>query len=433
MNPKFLAEYGMVFVLIGLCLLFSLLTIGKQSGDGVGAAKELVIGLERSVTGEEIALLVGAANTGSQALAERVATELETRDEMTFRLVVGEPRDLRIALEELRSAGEKLGAVAVGGDAAKWRVIDQIPENFPEFAKAKVLVPSEGWSSTFLKPDNLLAVVDRIVVIAVIAIGMTLVIITGGIDLSVGSLIAFSAVISTSVMKGLGGLEASGGAVLLGFLAGILACGLVGAGTGVLVARFKLAPFIVTLGVMMIASGLAFKVTSGFSIYQVPPSLTWLGQGRTLGLPNTVLVLILLYAAAHVFMTHTQLGRYIYAVGGNAEAARLSGVPVGAVTAFVYIISGLMAGIGGCIQASQVNTGTPTMGEMYELYVIAAVVGGGTSLSGGTGKIMGTLIGAFIIAVIQNGMNLLGIDAYSQKVVLGAIIIIAVLLDKARR
>ncbi|MEM1297174.1 MAG: ABC transporter permease, partial [Verrucomicrobiota bacterium] len=125
--------------------------------------------------------------------------------------------------------------------------------------------------------------------------------------------------------------------------------------------------------------------------------------------------------------------RYIYAVGGNAEAARLSGVPVKLVTAFVYVVSGIMAGIGGCIQASQVNTGTPTMGEMYELYVIAAVVVGGTSLSGGSGRIIGTLIGAFIIAVIQNGMNLLGIDAYTQKVVLGSVIIGAVLLDRARQ
>jgi ribose transport system permease protein len=131
-------------------------------------------------------------------------------------------------------------------------------------------------------------------------------------------------------------------------------------------------------------------------------------------------------------MTHTRTGRYIYAVGGNEEAARLSGVPVGLVIVFVYTVSALVAGLGGCIQASQLNTGTPNMGVMYELYVIAAVVVGGTSLSGGSGRILGTLIGAFIIAVIQNGMNLLGIESYTQQVVLGGVILGAVLLDKAR-
>jgi ribose transport system permease protein len=131
-------------------------------------------------------------------------------------------------------------------------------------------------------------------------------------------------------------------------------------------------------------------------------------------------------------MSHTRLGRYIYAVGGNREAAHLSGVPVNFVLVFVYIISSLAAGLGGCIQASQLNTGTPNMGRMYELYVIAAVVVGGTSLSGGTGKILGTLIGAFIISVIQNGMNLRGIESYTQQVVLGSVIVGAVLLDKVR-
>jgi ribose transport system permease protein len=141
---------------------------------------------------------------------------------------------------------------------------------------------------------------------------------------------------------------------------------------------------------------------------------------------------LVLYALAHVFMSHTRMGRYIYAVGGNKEAARLSGVPVFFVTIFVYVMSSLAAGLGGCIQASQINTGTPNMGMMYELYVIAAVVVGGTSLAGGSGKMLGTLIGAFIISVIQNGMNLVGIDSYTQQVVLGAVILGAVLLDKAR-
>jgi len=182
----------------------------------------------------------------------------------------------------------------------------------------------------------------------------------------------------------------------------------------------------------MMARGLAFMITGGFSIYQVPKALPWLGQGRSLGTPNTVILLVVLYVAAHIFMAHTRMGRYIYAVGGNEEAARLSGVPVKFVIVFVYVISSLAAGLGGCIQASQLNTGTPNIGVMYELYVIAAVVVGGTSLAGGSGRILGTLIGAFIISVIQNGMNLLGIESYTQQVVLGAVILGAVLLDKAR-
>jgi len=259
-----------------------------------------------------------------------------------------------------------------------------------------------------------------------------MVIITAGIDLSVGSLIALSAVIGTVVMKRLGGTAAPPWVVLAGFLAGTAACGFVGGLGGLLVARFKVPAFITSLGIMLMARGAAFLITGGFSIYQVPAALTWLGRGRTLIFPNTVLLLVVLYAAAHVFMAHTRLGRYIYAVGGNEQAARLSGVPVKSVIVFVYAISGLAAGLGGCIQASQLNTGTPNMGMMFELYVIAAVVVGGTSLAGGSGRILGTLIGAFIISVIQNGMNLLGMESYTQQVVLGAVILCAVLLDRLR-
>ncbi len=322
-------------------------------------------------------------------------------------------------------------ALGTTDDIANWGIVESIPERFPRLSACQVLTPETRYWPDFLKSSNLLAIVDRIVVIAVIAIGMTMVIITGGIDLSVGSLVALSAVTATLVMKQLGGLDAPAWVVLVGFMAGILSCGAVGAVGGFLVARFKVAPFITTLGVMMMARGMAFLVTGGFSIYQVPPALAWLGQGKALGIPNTVILLTVLYSIAHVFMSHTRLGRYIYAVGGNEEAARLAGVPIATVIVFVYVVSALAAGLGGCIQASQINSGTPNMALMLELYVIAAVVVGGTSLSGGSGRILGTLIGAFIIAVIQNGMNLLAIDAYTQQVVLGAVILGAVLLDKA--
>ncbi len=351
---------------------------------------------------------------------------------MNVRVVIGTPRDLRIALDEIAAHDEPLVAMLTAGDTMHWLVVEQLAADYPALERVAVCSPHSRLRSNFLKWSNMMAIVDRIVVIAVIAIGMTMVIVTAGIDLSVGSLVALSAVVGATVMQRLGGADASGWAVALGFLAGTLACGAVGAATGLLIARFKLAPFIVTLSTMMMIRGLAFRITGGYSVDNLPAALTWLGQGRSFGIPNTVLLLIMLYATAHVFMAHTRMGRYIYAVGGNEEAARLSGVPIGLVIAFVYTASGLAAGLGGCIQASQVNTGTPNLGRDLELSVIAAVVIGGTSLAGGGGNVLGTLIGAFIIAVIQNGMNILGIDAYVQMIVLGAVILGAVLLDKIR-
>jgi ribose transport system permease protein len=422
----------MVLVLAGLCVLFSVLTLQEQTPTGDEAAAEIARTLVARFDPGDLIIVAGALNTDSEAFAKALGKRLEAEGYTGSRVVVGTPRDLRMTLEKIQAEEGRLAAIATSGDVIKWTVIDAIPENFPALADYTLLTPETRKWPVFLKRSNLLAIVDRIVVIAVIAIGMTMVILTGGIDLSVGSLIALSAVAGTLLMKQLGSIDAPPWVVLLGFLAGILSCGLVGAAGGLLVAGFKVPPFITTLGIMLMARGLAFILTGGFSIYQVPATLPWLGQGRTLGIPNTVILLVVLYAAAHLFMTNTRLGRHIYAVGGNEETARLSGVPIGFVIVFVYVVSALAAGLGGCIQASQINSGTPNMGMMYELYVIAAVVVGGTSLAGGSGSILGTLIGAFIISVIQNGMNLIGLESYTQQVVLGAVILGAVLLDKVR-
>lgn len=429
---KLLSDYGMVLVLLALCGLFSVLTLKEQTPTGEAAAAQLAKTIGERFEKSAVILAVGAANKDSAPFAESLGRELRAAGFDQTRVVVGTPPDLRRVLDEIATDGYAVAAIGTSGDVVNWGIIALIPERYPQFADCQVLTPAGSLWPDFLKRSNLLAIVDRIVVIAVIAVGMTMVIITAGIDLSVGSLIALSAVIGTLVMKKMGGMDASAWVVLLGFVSGTLCCGIVGALGGFLVARFRVAPFITTLAVMMMARGLAFIITGGFSIYQVPKALPWLGQGRTLGVPNTVILLVLLYASAHVFMSHTRLGRSIYAVGGNKEAARLSGVPIGFVIVFVYVVSALAAGLGGCIQASQINSGTPNMGTMYELYVIAAVVVGGTSLTGGTGRILGTLIGAFIISVIQNGMNLIGIESYTQQVVLGAVILGAVLLDKAR-
>ena len=428
-----LGEYGMVLALIGLCVLFSVLTLNRQSGEGIAAERELTKVVLDQFSTEGVVLVVGAENTSSATMAENVYASVVSASRENVRMVVGGPRDLRDVLDGLVAESGRLAGIVTGGDASKWLVLEQIEQNYPAFDSFEIVVPRERLWPDFLKASNLLAIVERIVVIAIIAIGMTMVIITAGIDLSVGSLIALSAVIGATVVKHMGGPEAAGWVVVLGFFAGTISCGLIGMFAGGLVSRFKVAAFIVTLGIMMMARGLAFMTTGGFSIDQVPDSFVWLAQGRLWGIPNTVIILALVYSTAHVFMSHTRYGRYIYAVGGNAEAARLTGVPVGTVIVLVYTVSGLAAGLGGCLQASLVRAAAPNMANMYELYVIAAVVVGGTSLSGGSGRMFGTLIGAFIIAVIQNGMNLLGIKSYAQMFTLGAVIVLAVLLDKARQ
>lgn len=422
----------MLLVLLLLCLLFSLLTLKQQIPQGQAAATQLSEAVARKAQPAQLVLVVAGTQKASQDAAKMVAETLAKESFSQVRAVQGTPRDLRLALDQLHDNGDRPAAIAITSEAVEWRVWEILPQIYPEFRDVALVTPETYYWPDFLKASNLLAVVDRIVVIAIIAIGMTMVIVTGGIDLSVGSLIALSGVIGTLVMKDLGGLGAPAWTVAVGFLAGILSCGFLGAVGGFLVARFKVASFITTLALMMVARGLAFSITGGFSIYQVPDALTWLGQGRSIGIPNTVILLVVLYATAHIFMSRTTLGRYIYAVGGNIEAARLSGVPVAAVIVFVYVVSAVAAGVGGCIQASQLNAGTPNAGLMYELYVIAAVVVGGTSLAGGSGTILGTLIGAFIISVVQNGMNLLGIESYTQNVVLGLVILAAVLLDRLR-
>ncbi len=313
-------------------------------------------------------------------------------------------------------------------------MLRDVGRKFPSLGEVPVLTPQRSRWPNFLKAENLLNVANQIVVIAIIAIGMTMVIITGGIDLSVGSLTALSAVVATLLIRdAAGGESASPAGMVLCCLGGIAVCGVVGLFSGVMVTAFGVPPFLATLGMMLVASGLAFIVTDGESVYQVPDSFVWLGRGAdVLGVPNAVLLMVVLYAVGHVVMTRMTLGRYIYAVGGNAEAARLSGVAVRRVLLLVYTLGGALAGLGGIVMASQLKSGSPTYGQMYELYVIAAVVVGGTSLAGGEGKVLGTLIGAFIIAVIQNGMNLTGVKSYQQKVVLGLVILGAVLLDRLK-
>jgi ribose/xylose/arabinose/galactoside ABC-type transport system permease subunit len=282
----------------------------------------------------------------------------------------------------------------------------------------------------FFTTDNLLNVSLQASITAIIAAGMTFVILTAGIDLSVGSVVALSGIVATATLKlGLPPAVALPAAVL-----GAVAFGAASGGiAGLLVARFSVAPFIVTLSLMTIWRGVAFVVTEGRPVWDLPPSFALLGSARPLGIPFPTLVMAAVFLAAHTTLTTTRFGRHVVAVGGNPEAARLAGIRTRGVVASVYVLCGSLAAGSGVLLASRMNSGQPNAGLMYELDVIAAVVVGGTSLSGGRGSIAGTFLGAMLIAVLRNGLNLLDVNSYVQQVVVGAVILLAVLFDQAKR
>jgi ribose/xylose/arabinose/galactoside ABC-type transport system permease subunit len=272
----------------------------------------------------------------------------------------------------------------------------------------------------FLSVANLLNVSLQIAITGILAVGMTMVILTGGIDLSIGSVVALSGVTAAAVAQssGLGGFIAALG-VGLG----------VGALNGLLVAGFRVAPFVVTLAGLTMARGLAFLLTGGRSIGNLPPAFNLLGQGAIFGTPFPVLLMVAIVSAGYFLLSRTVLGRQIYAVGGNPEASWLAGVPVSGVLIAVYVLNGLLTGLAGAVLAARLGAGIPNSGQLYELDVIAAVVVGGTSLSGGRGGVLGSLLGALFIGILNNGLNLAGVDPYLQKIVLGAVILGAVMID----
>ncbi len=281
-------------------------------------------------------------------------------------------------------------------------------------------------SPHFLTADNLLNVALQASINAIIAAGMTFVILTGGIDLSVGSVVALAGILGTLAAR-----EAGGGAAPAAALAAALAFGALSGGVaGALVTRFRIAPFIVTLALMTVWRGTAFVVTEGRPVWELPESFATLGGGRLAGLPLPALVMALVYAALHVALRHARFGRHVYAVGGNPEAARLAGIRTHRVVASVYVLSGALAALAGVLLASRMNSGQPNAGVMYELDAIAAVVVGGTSITGGRGSVARTLAGALLIAVLKNGLNLLDVNSYVQQVVVGGVILAAVLFDR---
>jgi ribose transport system permease protein len=278
----------------------------------------------------------------------------------------------------------------------------------------------------FLTGINLASVARQTAVINIMALGMTLVIITGGIDLSVGSILAIAGLFGTMAIKAGQPIPA---AILIGIAAGCL-CGLL---NGVMITQLRINPFIVTLGTLEAYRGLALVVSKGLPVHEIPDSFSYLGDGTLLGIPFSLWVLAICAVVMHFVLEHTKLGRYAFAIGSNSAAAYYAGVPIKFHLTAVYAIAGMLAGLAGMIEASRLMTGQPTAGQGYELQAIAAVVIGGGSLQGGEGSVVGTLIGAFIIGLLSNGSDLLGINPYWQQVIIGAVIIAAVGFDEFRK
>lgn len=281
-------------------------------------------------------------------------------------------------------------------------------------------------SPHFLTQTNLSSVVRQTAVINLMALGMTLIIITSGIDLSVGAILAMAGFLGCKAMER--GMPIPVG-VLVGILTG-LACGFV---NGVLITRLKIAPFIVTLGTLGIIRGLTLVISNGLPVHQVPPGFSFLGEGNVLGVPFVLWILLACAVVVHVILEHTRLGRYAFAIGSNPDAAFYTGIPVNFHITAIYAIGGMLTGLAGMIEASRLMTGQPTAGQGYELQAIAAVVIGGGSLRGGEGSVLGTLIGAFIMGLLANGSDLLGISPYHQQAIIGAVIILAVSVDELRK
>lgn len=298
---------------------------------------------------------------------------------------------------------------------------------------------------TFLAPRNLLNVIRQISVVGIIAIGITMIIITGGIDLSPGSVVALATVIAASLAQRAdwGGAKFPGLQVplILPILAALLVGGICGMINGTLIAKFKIPPFIATLGMMTVARGFAL-IYSDRPVSGLKPSYNFMGQGEifhiptgsgaTLGIPVPVIVLTVIAVIVHFMLTNVRFGRYIYALGGNEQAARISGLNLDSLKIRIYALAGVLYGVAALLLSARIGSGQPGLAQGYELDAIAAAVIGGTSLNGGIGTIWGTIVGALIIGVLNNGMDLLNVNAYWQTIVKGSIIVIAVIIDQRK-
>ncbi|MBX3257375.1 MAG: ribose ABC transporter permease [Chitinophagaceae bacterium] len=276
----------------------------------------------------------------------------------------------------------------------------------------------------FFTAQNMLIVLRQVSINGILAIGVTYVIIAGGIDLSLGSVIALTGVVAASFA------HPNTYPLLVPVLLGLLTGVAVGALNGLTITKGKVAPFIVTLGMMTIARGLALVLSKGRPVTNLSPDFNFIGGGDILYIPVPILLFALVIVVSGIILKYTRIGRYIYAVGGNENAAAASGIRVNRVKLFAYIMCSGLAGLAGIVLAARITTGQPNAGIAYELDAIAAVVIGGTSLLGGRGSVAGTVIGVLIIGVINNGLDLLNVSSYYQQIIKGVIIVGAVLLDR---
>ena len=291
-------------------------------------------------------------------------------------------------------------------------------------------------NNSFLKPQNLINVVRQISVIGLLAIGVMLCIIALGIDLSLGSVLGFAAVVSASLVQQPGWKEAlypglqlpAIVAVVAGLSAGIL----LGSVNGGLIALFKIPPFIATLGMMTMARGFAYIYSNGRPVSTLNADFLWLGGGDIAGVPVPIIIFGVVIVLTHMMLNYTRFGRHIYAIGGNETAARVSGVNLARTKLGIYAFSGLMAGLGGIVITARTQSATPALGLGYELDAIASAVIGGTSFAGGIGTVWGTVVGALIIGVMNNGLDLLNVSPFYQQVVKGVIIIVAIIIDERK-
>jgi ribose transport system permease protein len=434
MLPAMHRDYTTVAVLVGLCAVLSVITWGEQSPEGASGGRQLAELIQRRGKPGDTVLIVVRETADDAEFARELAERLEARGFSIFETVRGQPANARQAIRRAGEAEVRIDWIAGSQATTAWDLFSTLTGLGPAVSEAQLMAPPSYYAPTFLKLKNLLNIANQIVLIAIIAIGMTMVIIVGGIDLSVGSVVALSAVITARLIRDFaGGVHATAPGVFACCLAAIALCAAVGAFNGMFVTLLRIPPFIVTLATMSVASGLAMIVTRSETINDIPAGILVLTRGTMAGVPNPVWLMLVLYAIGHVVLSRTTFGRYLYAVGGNRKAAWLCGVPVRRVELASYVISGALAGLAGVLMVSQYQSGAPTYGATYELQVIAAVVVGGTSLSGGQGRMFGTLLGALLIAVVQNGMNLMEISSNPQRVVLGLVILAAAIIDRLKQ
>ncbi len=285
-------------------------------------------------------------------------------------------------------------------------------------------------SPDFLQPNNLVTVALQTAVLAIVAMGLTFTMLTGGIDLSVGSVIALTSALAAGLAAEAtlvsGGLGGQGMPILVAILLALAAGAAVGVVNGLLIIKGGMPPFVATLAMLAVVRGLTLVYTGGYVIPATRKGLTFLGAGEVGPVPVPVIVMVIMFIVLWYILSQTRFGTYVYAVGGNPETTRLAGVRIGLVILGTYVISGLMSAMGGIMLMGRLNSAQPNLAIGFELDVIAAAVIGGTSLFGGVGTLFGTLIGAFIMGTLSNGMNLVGVDPYLQQVIKGLVFVLAV-------